>query len=574
MADRKLRVDITAKDKSRQAFSRVQKSLGALKKSLLNIKTLIGAAFAAVAVRALTRFVTKAVDAADAIAKTSRAIGISTDKLQELRFAADISGISVETLDSALLGFSKRVGEARAGTGTLVTLLKATDVELLRNVQSAQTVDEAFNLITRAANRMGNEMDKSALLAAAFGRTAGTAFKNLVPDIERLSQQARDLGLVIEQSLLEKAEDTKDKLTILGKVLNTKFITFVLENANAIDALADALMRAATAAGKWLTDMGPDATANLTSLERRILGVKGRIEDLNETMLFGQVVIHGEGWFGTDISIGAAEIERIKKTAEERLERLEMLAALAREEAALARAAKTGKGPENLPFVWVEPHAVDAVHELNNQLIETPPLLGRYREEMAKATREADAQEAAIRDLSTTIETTLIDSLADLSTGFANWRDVAKSALRDVIRSMLQFISVQSGMGGGGGAGGMGNLIFKGMSSLFSPSTATPTLPANFTWRQAGGPLSVGQAAIVGEGGPELFVPRAAGQVVPNHALGGGVTVNQTINLSTGVQATVRAEVMGMMPQIAATTKSAVLSARVRGGAFASAFEG
>ena len=204
MADQRLRVDITAKDRTRQAFSRVQRSLGALKKSLFSIKGLIGAAFAAVAVRALSKFVTSALDAADATAKTSRAIGITSDKLQELRFAADISGISMETLDGALLGFSKRVGEARAGTGSLVTLLRAQDVQLLANVQSASTVDEAFDLITQAANKMGNEMDKSALLSAAFGRTAGTAFKNLVPDIERLSQQARDLGLVIEQSLLEK----------------------------------------------------------------------------------------------------------------------------------------------------------------------------------------------------------------------------------------------------------------------------------------------------------------------------------------------------------------------------------
>ena len=76
MADQNLRVDITAKDRTKQAFSRVQKSLGALKKSLLNVKTLIGAAFAALAVRALAKFVTGALDAADSIAKTSREIGI------------------------------------------------------------------------------------------------------------------------------------------------------------------------------------------------------------------------------------------------------------------------------------------------------------------------------------------------------------------------------------------------------------------------------------------------------------------------------------------------------------------
>lgn len=40
-----------------------------------------------------------------------------------------------------------------------------------------------------------------------------------------------------------------------------------------------------------------------------------------------------------------------------------------------------------------------------------------------------------------------------------------------------------------------------------------------------GGPLNAGQAAIVGERGPELFVPNMGGQVVPNDKIGGGVTV-------------------------------------------------
>ena len=100
-----------------------------LKKSLFSIKGLIGAAFGVLAVRALVKFVTHTVKASDAIVKTADAIGISTDKLQELRFAADLSGVSVDKLDKALLGFSKRVGEARAGTGALVTFLKATNVD-------------------------------------------------------------------------------------------------------------------------------------------------------------------------------------------------------------------------------------------------------------------------------------------------------------------------------------------------------------------------------------------------------------------------------------------------------------
>ena len=48
--------------------------------------------------------------------------------------------------------------------------------------------------------------------------------------------------------------------------------------------------------------------------------------------------------------------------------------------------------------------------------------------------------------------------------------------------------------------------------------------------------------------------------------------VNQTINLSTGVQQTVRAEVMSLAPQIAAQAKAAVLDAKKRGGGFGAAF--
>jgi len=53
---------------------------------------------------------------------------------------------------------------------------------------------------------------------------------------------------------------------------------------------------------------------------------------------------------------------------------------------------------------------------------------------------------------------------------------------------------------------------------------------------------------------------------------GGQVVVNQVINVTTGVQQTVRAEIMGLMPQIQEASKAAVLDAKRRGGSFAGAF--
>jgi hypothetical protein len=46
-----------------------------------------------------------------------------------------------------------------------------------------------------------------------------------------------------------------------------------------------------------------------------------------------------------------------------------------------------------------------------------------------------------------------------------------------------------------------------------------------------GGQPPVGKVSLVGERGPELFVPSGSGTVIPNHALGGlGGTTNVTNN--------------------------------------------
>jgi uncharacterized phage protein gp47/JayE len=69
-------------------------------------------------------------------------------------------------------------------------------------------------------------------------------------------------------------------------------------------------------------------------------------------------------------------------------------------------------------------------------------------------------------------------------------------------------------------------------------------------------------------------VPSRSGHIVPNNQMGNGngVTVNQTINVSTGVAQTVRTEIKSLMPQIADSAKAAVADAKLRGGSYGRAF--
>jgi hypothetical protein len=88
-------------------------------------------------------------------------------------------------------------------------------------------------------------------------------------------------------------------------------------------------------------------------------------------------------------------------------------------------------------------------------------------------------------------------------------------------------------------------------------------------------PMSGGQTGLMGEAGPEAIMPLKRGKdgKLGVEAQGGGqVIVNQTINVSTGVQQTVRTEIKALMPQIAANTKAAVADAKRRGGSYGKAF--
>lgn len=253
-----LRVDLSAnaaqfeKDmgRARKAVSgsgsAMSKAMGGFKTSVesavKSVFSLKSAAIAAAGAAGLFALAKRAIDTADEIAKTARAIGVTAETLQELRFAAVRSGIDIGAFDSALAGFSKRVGDARSGTGTLVTILNKLSPALLEQVQAADNVEQAFNLIVNAADSMGNELDRNALLAAAFGRTAGVQMANLIQggtaEIDKLRARARELGIVLSEDVITRAEQAADELDDMGAVLSTAGTAMALEFMPVMQELA------------------------------------------------------------------------------------------------------------------------------------------------------------------------------------------------------------------------------------------------------------------------------------------------------------------------------------------------
>ena len=150
----------------------------------------------------------------------------------------------------------------------------------------------------------------------------------------------------------------------------------------------------------------------------------------------------------------------------------------------------------------------------------------------------------------------------DIIKGTKSVKDAFKQMAFDIIAQLYRVLVVQRIVGSFDATAGTGTGI---VGAIMRSSTGF--------FRANGGPVSGNKPYIVGERGPEMFIPNRSGTVIPNKNMGGGgVIVQQTINVTTGIQQTVRNEIQTLLPQIAEASKSAVLDARRRGGSYANAF--
>jgi hypothetical protein len=171
----------------------------------------------------------------------------------------------------------------------------------------------------------------------------------------------------------------------------------------------------------------------------------------------------------------------------------------------------------------------------------------------------------ALTAASLEISTTFVEAIRTGENALQSFRDLALRIVDQIIAAFIQMQVIDPILAGIFKTGGGGNTGDTGLTDLGGAG---------------GGAMHVGQARLVGERGPELFIPHANGTLLNNmntkNAMGGGqtVVVNQSVNFATGVQATVRNEVLQLMPQIAEVTKSAVSGSAERSVRFRGALQG
>lgn len=231
------KMEVASKDASKGLGGLVERAKN-LKLAAVALTGVLAAGGLAGALYAMTR---RAIESADAIGKTADKLGIGTDALQEYRFAAEQAGVSQETFDMAMQRFTRRAAEAAQGTGEAKDALKQMGIELLDQNGNMRASED---LLLDVADAFESTTDSSERLRLAFKLfdSEGVALVNMLMDgsdaLEEMREEARRLGIVIDESLIREAEEAQDKLDAVNKVISAQLTKAFLSLAPLISDAA------------------------------------------------------------------------------------------------------------------------------------------------------------------------------------------------------------------------------------------------------------------------------------------------------------------------------------------------
>jgi len=611
-------IKLTAVDKTAQAFKSVNRSLGAVRKSLLNFKTGIATAVGA---GGLGLMVKASLDATDALAKTANRIGVTTQELQKLHHAATITGVETATMNMALQRFIRRTAEAAQGTGEAKAALK--ELGLNASQLTKLPLEEQMLALADAFAGAGTDADRVRLAMKLFD-SEGVALVQTLKEgrsgLKGMFEDAETLGMVLSTSAVkgvEAANDSMARLVGVGKgfrdqvvaalapgleALTTHFTNLIVEQSAAkggFEALAKAVavdliegMKTAVLAGVnffnfFIESINTTAQAwanfkNMFTLDERS-GAQVLLQNYEKNLadLYAELEKapdKADGLFGfltrtkadvqANIDALEAEMARLRQIAKPEdggnlIDLIPTDGLTAAFDALLEGLAKSKDAVNEV----TEP-AVAAVAKMPSLFQQMGMAAGLAFEDIAEGFgsigERGKKMEADFKSLAESGIDSLTNGLAAAVEGTKSLKDafadMARGIVQDLTKMLIKYYLVQP--------------LFNAITGAF-PTGPSPAPSSPPTQNAIGGPVHRGKMHLVGERGPELFVPSRSGSIVPNDKLGGGsVIVQQTINVTTGVQQTVRAEIANLMPQIQAAAKAAVAESRMRGGAYSRAMVG
>lgn len=196
----------------------------------------------------------QAVAFGDAIADSAAKVGVSTDTLQEYRYAIHQLGGDYDDADDALSKFTQTLGKAELGFSQKALKPFAAlglSQEDLKNFRSA---DEALQVILERLAGIRDESQRQGLAVALGLEKFIPLAREGAGRLEELREAAHRLGYVMDAELVAKAGEANDKLEDLEAITSVQLKSAFIDLAPVVLNVAGVIATAAREVNKIAGD--------------------------------------------------------------------------------------------------------------------------------------------------------------------------------------------------------------------------------------------------------------------------------------------------------------------------------
>lgn len=275
------------------------------------------AAASAAAASAMGLLVLRAANNADALSKTAQKIGVATEALSRLKYAADFSDVSLEQLSTGLGKLSKNMLDVATGSkGPAATAFAALGVSVADATGQLRDTDQVFTEIADKLSRLEDGALKTAIAQRVFGKSGAELIPLLnegAAGLKRFADESDRTGNTISTHTGKAAERFNDTLALVGKALDGVANKIMVAALPAMQSFADTLTSPAfqKAAADWgagivgVLDWIAQRTIEVTDLFR---GLGQMLDEASNKDMFGNTLPPSEraiakGRFNADKSL-------------------------------------------------------------------------------------------------------------------------------------------------------------------------------------------------------------------------------------------------------------------------------
>lgn len=232
---------------------------------------------------ALTALAKSAIDDMDAMGKLSQRIGVSTEALSGLKFAADLSDVSMESLSQAMKKLSVNMFDTQAGTGEAKDAFRALGVQVTQADGTLKSADAVLREVATRFASMEDGAGKTALAVKLFGKSGADLIPMLnegATGLQRMHEEMARLGLTVMPEAARKAQDFNDNLARLAKTIPALGIEIASFTLGPLVDLTNKLRDASNAAGGFWNFMSNPFASGISDPGPKILELEGKLGKL------------------------------------------------------------------------------------------------------------------------------------------------------------------------------------------------------------------------------------------------------------------------------------------------------